>query len=138
MLRHGIWLGPLVVFLGTISYFLLFARFPSLRDFPWVNLPIVLIGLALSTAALRIAFRPPTAARRKIAAIAGFAVSLLLTLLFHAYVFFLSYQLPEPTTVAQAQDIAPDFSLPDHNGKTVKRSDFLGRKLVIVFYRGHW
>ena len=29
---------------------------------------------------------------------------------------------------------APDFSLPDHQGKTVSLGDFGGRKLVIVFY----
>ncbi len=138
MLKHGIWLGPLVVFLGVISYFLVFARFPAVRDFPWINLPIVFIGLAISTAALRIGFRPPATRGKKIAAVTGLTVSLLLTLLFNAYVFILSYQLPEPTSIAQIQDGAPDFSLTDHNGNTVRRSDYLGRKLVIVFYRGHW
>jgi peroxiredoxin len=29
---------------------------------------------------------------------------------------------------------APDFSLPDHDGKQVSLSDFAGRKLVLVFY----
>jgi peroxiredoxin Q/BCP len=29
---------------------------------------------------------------------------------------------------------APDFSLPDQNGKTVKLSDFQGRKLLLYFY----
>lgn len=32
-------------------------------------------------------------------------------------------------------DRAPDFSLPDQNGKTVKLSDFLGKKnVVLAFY----
>lgn len=31
-------------------------------------------------------------------------------------------------------DKAPDFSVPDTSGKTVKRSDFKGKKLVLYFY----
>jgi len=37
------------------------------------------------------------------------------------------HMLPEKT-------IAPVFSLKDQNGKTVKLSDFLGRKVVVYFY----
>jgi cytochrome oxidase Cu insertion factor (SCO1/SenC/PrrC family) len=34
---------------------------------------------------------------------------------------------------------APDFTLPDINGKQVSLSDFRGKKnVVLVFYRGHW
>ena len=29
---------------------------------------------------------------------------------------------------------APDFSLPDHNGSTVRLSDFQGKKVVLYFY----
>jgi peroxiredoxin Q/BCP len=31
-------------------------------------------------------------------------------------------------------DSAPGFSLPDPAGKTVKRNDFNGRKLLVYFY----
>ena len=32
-------------------------------------------------------------------------------------------------------DVAPDFTLPDQNGKPVKLSDFLGKKnVVLAFY----
>jgi len=46
--NHAIWLGPIVTFAGAVSYFLYFARFPSLRDVPWVNLPIVAGDVRLS------------------------------------------------------------------------------------------
>jgi len=34
----------------------------------------------------------------------------------------------------KAGDQAPDFGLEDQNGKTVKLSDFKGRKLLLYFY----
>ncbi len=36
--------------------------------------------------------------------------------------------------VLKAGDKAPEFNLPDQNGKTVKLSDFAGRKLLVYFY----
>lgn len=33
---------------------------------------------------------------------------------------------------------APGFALPDADGKTVKLTDFAGRKVLIDFYRGYW
>lgn len=33
---------------------------------------------------------------------------------------------------------APDFSLPDADGKIVRLSDFSGRNILIDFYRGYW
>ena len=36
--------------------------------------------------------------------------------------------------VIEPGDIAPDFELPDQDGRAVKRSDFLGAPLVLFFY----
>ena len=33
---------------------------------------------------------------------------------------------------------APDFTLPDQTGRTIRRDDFQGKPLLLVFYRGHW
>ena len=44
--NHALWLGPLISVAGTVSYFQFFARFPALRDFPWINLPLVVIGFS--------------------------------------------------------------------------------------------
>jgi peroxiredoxin len=32
----------------------------------------------------------------------------------------------------------PQFSLPSADGSSVSLSDFAGKKLVLVFYRGYW
>jgi peroxiredoxin Q/BCP len=34
----------------------------------------------------------------------------------------------------KAGDRAPDFALPDQNGRTVKLSDFHGKKLVVLAF----
>ena len=136
--NHFVWLGPLVAFVGVISYFLIFARFPSLRDFPWVNLPIVVAGLLMSVVGLRRAFDVTRKMRAKLFGGIGFLLSLFLALLFGAYIFYISYQLPETGGVVQVSQAAPDFVLPDQDEQTVQLSDCRGKKVVLVFYRGHW
>ncbi len=138
-LNLAVWLGPLVVFAGAVSYFTFFARFPLLRDFPWVNLPVVVLGLGLSVYGVRRAYADVT--RGLLArALAGtaFLLSLVLTLLFAAYVFFLSYKLPEADGVLQVAQAAPDFTLLDQQGQTIQLLDLRGKKVVLAFYRGHW
>lgn len=135
----AVWIGPVVVLAGALTYFMFFARFPALRDFPWVNLPIVVFGLLISAHGVRRAFAG--GGRSLLArAFAGsaFLASLAVSLLFCAYVFFLSYQLPETDGVVQVAHAVPEFSLSDQNGETIKLSSLLGRKVVLTFYRGHW
>lgn len=44
----------------------------------------------------------------------------------------------EPERVAVG-DVAPDFTLPAHDGGAVTLSDFRGKRdVLLVFYRGHW
>jgi hypothetical protein len=134
-----VWIGLFVVIAGTITYFLFFVRFPTLRDFPWVNLPAVVLGLAISAEGLRRALvdRRIGLNARLLAGV-PFVLSLTIAALFGAYLFFLSYRLPETDAVVQVSQPAPDFALPDQHGQTVRLSDLRGRKVVLDFYRGHW
>jgi len=34
--------------------------------------------------------------------------------------------------------LAPDFTLPDQNGRKVHLAEARGQKTVVVFYRGYW
>lgn len=45
-----------------------------------------------------------------------------------------------PTDLERVQvgRIAPDFRLPDRKGRIHNLSDYRGKKVVLVFYRGHW
>jgi peroxiredoxin len=54
------------------------------------------------------------------------------------YVFHYSYRLPPPTSTSLALDRIGDFALTDQAGRTLRLGDLRGRKVLIVFYRGHW
>lgn len=136
--NHLIWIGLTTAFVGFVSYFLVFARFPLLRDFPWVNLPLVVAGAALSALAVLRAWREPRVYRGKVLGVIGLALSLILALGLATYVFWLSYQLPEPTEKTLGLVEAPDFALASAAGGEVRLSDYRGRKVVLVFYRGFW
>ena len=135
--NHMIWIGLLVTVAGAISYFEVFVRFPALRDVPWVNLPLVVLGLGLSTVGLWRAFVRPEVFRGRVLGPLGFAFSLFLATLFVFYIFWLS-DLPQVSATARSLVRAPDFALASTDGETVRLSDYQGRKVVLVFYRGFW
>ncbi len=62
--------------------------------------------------------------------IPGLALALVVGI-FSAY----AQQAEQPKTHLKVGDLAPDFSLLDQNGKTVKLSDFHGKQnVVLAFY----
>jgi len=136
--NHALWLGPVIAFAGMVSYFQFFARFPTLRDFPWVNLPLVLVGIALSLGGFWGAYVRGARWPVKVAASLGLASSLLFGGFLIAYVFGISNALPATTSTTRAIEQAPDFELEDAEGRVHRLSDYRGKKVVLVFYRGHW
>ena len=137
----GAWLalaGALLSFGGALTYFTVFARFPTLRDVPWVNLPLALAGVVLAALGASRAFRHPPRWLARLLALLGLTGSLLFAGGLTAYVFWLSYQLPEATATASEMRIAPDVTLVDPSGAPVTIGQFRGKKLVVVFYRGFW
>lgn len=50
----------------------------------------------------------------------------------------LDYPLAKPQVASNAGNPAPDFTLKDQDGKDFTLSSQRGRKVLIVFYRGHW
>jgi hypothetical protein len=136
--NHGIWLGPCLTFFGAVSYFTFFVRYPSLRDVPWVNIPLVLAGVGLSMLGLWRAWRRPTVFGGKLLGSVGLVFSLFLGALFLFYVFHYSPRLPTRTTTSLSLTEVGDFRLTDHLGRTFHLRELDGRKVVVVFYRGHW
>lgn len=136
--NHAIWLGVLLTLVGFFSYFMYFVRFPALRDFPWVNLPLVLAGFILSAMGLWRAVWRSSVYRGKVLGALGFALSLMILGLFNYYLFSFSYQIPKPTETTLAMTVAPDFTLMNQHGQPVRLSDYRGKKVVLTFYRGSW
>jgi hypothetical protein len=136
--NHLIWIGPLITIAGCLTYFLIFARYPALRDFPWVNLPLVALGVVVSVVGLARALRGAGSSLGKILGSLGLATSLAFAALFGMYIFSWTYRIPGPTDVSLAIDTADVGPLLNHDGSEVRLSDFRGKKVVLTFYRGHW
>jgi len=75
---------------------------------------------------------------KKGVAATGLLLTLLLVGLFNWYVFSHSYTLPESAEAPVIQAAAPDFMLRAHDDRKVSLSDYRGKKVVLVFYRGDW
>ena len=136
--KHAVWIGMVITVSGALSYFLHFVQFPVLRDVPWLNLPLSWLGLLVCGAGCwRVVTRGRGALGKGLAGM-GFLLTLGVAGLFNWYVLSFSYQLPEAAGALAVQEAGPDFTLLDHNGESVSLSDFRGRKVILVFYRGFW
>jgi hypothetical protein len=144
-----LWVGFLVVLIGALSYKPFFARFPSTRDVPWVNMLIFVVGIWLMGVGLKRAFQKAELYRGRVfgtvVAIAGVVVigySLL-----RAY--YLERQLPVSINAPRVGQKAPDFTLLDTDGNSITLSKLPASPadapassktngVVLIFYRGHW
>lgn len=62
----------------------------------------------------------------------------LCTLLAAALALGQNQPLPKPQIPSAEGKEAPDFSLPDQDGREVQLSSLRGRRVVLIFYRGYW
>jgi hypothetical protein len=151
-----IWLGFLISIFAFLSYFILFVNWAVTRDFPWANLLLFGIALALVFIGIRRAFQP---GRRLISKILGPVLATLSVLALGMFIFVAfvaSRWLPASTHAPQVGQKAPDFTLVDTTNKTVSLSELLTKPLesvrpamvkeparlpkgvLLIFYRGYW
>ena len=143
----ALWVGFLVVAAGLLSYIPIFTRFPITRDFPWVNLLMFAAGLALLGVGLSRAYRQRELYRGRVF---GPILTLLAVVgvgLFCWGLLVIARDLPASAAAPHAGDRAPDFTLPDQDGRPVALADLLrnfstaGTRpagVLLIFYRGHW
>jgi hypothetical protein len=134
----SLWTGFLLVLAGFLSYSF-FAQFPITRDFPWANLLLFAAGGVLLVAGLVRAFRKPELYRGKVFGTILAVLSLLVFGFFAFGVFYMVRQMPASAGAPRVGQKAPDFTLPDQDGKPVALTDLLSPNgTVLIFYRGHW
>jgi apolipoprotein N-acyltransferase len=139
--------GFLVCLVAVVSYFAFFYRFPVTRDVPWTGWLLLGFGLALVTVGLARAFRQAERYRGKVLG------SILAVLSLAVAGFFLfattvgSRDLPAAAGAPKVGQKAPDFTLQDSQGRTVRLYDLLGAQaggsgppswVALIFYRGYW
>ena len=133
-----LWVG-FIVAVGGLWVYEFLALFPITRDFPWANLLLFGIGAALLLFGLFRAFGRPQLYRGKIFGSIFTVIALLLFALFAYEIFYVLKQVPLSAQAPRVGEKAPEFSLPDENGKAVALSDLISQNgAVLIFYRGHW
>lgn len=141
-----IWSGLLLSIFAFLSYPFVFVNWPITRDFPWANLLLFGIAMALLLFGLRRAFARERPRRSKVAGVVVITLSVLIFGLFIFSAFIAARWLPAALGAPQVGQKAPDFSLNDTNGKTVALSELLSapikgksaRGVLLIFYRGYW
>jgi hypothetical protein len=135
-----IWAGFTVTLVAAISYVPIFVRFPATRDVPWVNLLLFLLGGWLLTAGLKRAYGDSERYGGKVSGAVLGVLALALLGLFCWGNFVFARHVPSSSKAPQAGYPAPDFSLPDSNGKlaTLSQLRLANRAVLLIFYRGYW
>jgi hypothetical protein len=152
----SVWVGLVVVLAGVVSYPLFFIRYPWTRDFPWANLLIMGLGLALLGVGIARAFRRPDVYRGKIFGSILGVLSVGIAAFFCYGVLYATRQLPASHGAPQVGRVAPDFTLPDSGNNPVNLSASLSSPfapngaigsaisgartagVALIFYRGYW
>lgn len=147
--NFSLWAGFVLVVIGLVSYIPVFALFPVTRDFPWVNLLLFAGGLVLLGRGLMKAFGQPELYRGKVLGPILSTLSLAGIGLFCWGLLYEARQLPVAEAAPRAGQKAPDFTLPDQNGRRLTLTELVstapegaaGKKAngaLLIFYRGHW
>ena len=138
--------GFLLCAAAFVSYPLFFAQFPGTRDVAWANWLLFAVGLGMVGVGIARAFRQPERYRGRIAGPIFGVLSLAVLGLFLGMTLVYARQLPESAGAPKVGEKAPDFTLPDSQGRPVGLSNLLaeprggtpGTWVLLIFYRGYW
>jgi drug/metabolite transporter (DMT)-like permease len=147
----SIWFGLALVVASPILYVTVFILNPATRDIPWPTLLMFAAGLGLLVHGVLRAWRAPQACRGKVVAPIALAAGLAVTGFFCFGFFYAARQLPDSLGAPRVGQLAPDFTLPDQDGRPISLAQLLAppaaaqggpagpsNGAMLVFYRGHW
>ena len=147
-LNWPLWVGFVLTIAAFLTYFFVFVWFPVTRDFPWANLLMFIVAVALVFIGVRRGFAAdrPHPTRSKIVTSIVATVSVVILGLFVFIVFVGGRWLPASKGAPQVGQRAPEFALPDSSGKQVSLNELLTapvngsapKGVLLVFYRGYW
>lgn len=145
-LNWPLWLGFLLSLFVFISYPFIFAQWPVTRDFPWANLLLLVLAVALLFIGVRRAVSAGTSRLAKISAAILTTLSVVVLGLFILTTFVMARWLPSSKGAPQVGQKAPAFSLASADGRQVALSQLLTepvggktpKAVLLIFYRGYW
>ena len=140
-----LWVGFFFALSGFLTY-TFFVQFPITRDFPWANFLLFGIGGFLLLFGLTRAFGKRERYRGQVSGPILAVLTLLIFAFFSYIIFYELKQLPPSIAAPRLGEKAPEFTLPDQDGKPVALSALIapsgqGEKTagaVLIFYRGFW
>jgi uncharacterized BrkB/YihY/UPF0761 family membrane protein len=134
-----IWVGLVVTVGGLLSYGF-FAQFPITRDFPWANLLLLGVVVALLIFGLFRAFGRPQLYRGKIFGSILTAIALFLFAFFSCEIFTFCARFRSPLTRRALAKRRPNSHCSIKMESKSRWADLLSgsRVVVLIFYRGFW
>ncbi|MGH9570425.1 MAG: peroxiredoxin family protein [Candidatus Angelobacter sp.] len=141
-----LWVGGTIIIIAVLSNALFFVNVPDRHLLPWLNLLLFVLPPIVIGAGLKRARVHPEVYRGKMAGWLLMVLSAVL-LVFSIFGLYVSHNLPDASGAPKVSQIAPDFTLPDSNGKATSLSGLLSAPLaaggppkavLLVFYRGYW
>ena len=137
-----LWTGFLLSLFAFLSYPTLFVQWPLTRNFPWVNILLLVLAIVLLFFGLKRAFAPGRGAISRVGAVLLGVISAMSLALFILVAFVSATWLPKSEAAPKVGARAPDFTLTDTAGKRISLADLRGadgtRGVLLIFYRGYW
>ena len=139
------WWGLLVAVSALLCNAIFFVNPPGRQALPWISMALAVCSVLFLARGVVRAFSPSHLYRGKVLSVVA-AVLSLAPLGMVAFVSVHARELPASAGAPKIGDKAPDFTLPDTNGRQVSLSELFApgadgsqpKAVLLVFYRGYW
>ena len=139
----SLWLAFLLALLAFVCNVLPAMGAPAPHAYPWISLGLAILAIIFLLAGLGRLFRTPGG--KVLGSILGLVTLLIVAV--NVLAFVTSHRLPASTKAPQIGQKAPEFTLPDTQGRPVALAQLFAsdnpqaqptKAVLLVFYRGYW